>query len=142
MRFGKWSEAAFFAALNVIRDPAPDDADPDLREMLVIAFVSVLCGATGFVDIAEFGREQLRFFNRHLKLKLGVSSRDTFSTTFRMLDPNGSTQLFGQISARIAEALGDTGVIAIDGKALNGAHAKGRTSEYERIVSSWPRASG
>ena len=93
LRFGKWSEAAFFAALNVIRDPAPDDADPDLREMLVIAFVSVLCGATGFVDIAEFGREQLRFFNRHLKLKLGVSSRDTFSTTFRMLDPNGSTEL-------------------------------------------------
>ena len=127
----------FVAALDVIDDPRADNARHDLGELLVIAFVAVLCGATGCVEMAEFGRSQLKFFKRHLKLKHGVPSHDTFSTVFRMLDPKALDAAFGQIAKRIATALGDTGVIAIDGKALKGAHAKGRASECEMMVSAY-----
>jgi predicted transposase YbfD/YdcC len=123
--------------LGEIDDPRADNARHDLMELLVVAFVAVLCGATGCVEMAAFGRSQIKFFRKHLKLKHGVPSHDTFSTVFRMVDPKALDAAFGKISARIAAALGETGVIAIDGKALKGAHAKGRASECEMMVSAY-----
>lgn len=127
----------FIAALGEVDDPRADNARHDLTELLVVAFVAVLCGAAGCVEMAEFGQSQIKFFKKHLKLKHGVPSHDTFSTVFRMLDPRALDAAFGTVSAKIMASLGETGVIAIDGKALRGAHAKGRASGCEMMVSAY-----
>jgi predicted transposase YbfD/YdcC len=123
--------------LGEVDDPRADNARHDLMELLVIAFVAVLCGATGCVEMSQFGRSQIKFFKKHLKLRHGVPSHDTFSTVFRMVDPKALDLAFGKVCARIMSALGEPGVIAIDGKALKGAHAKGRASDCEMMVSAY-----
>ena len=123
--------------LGTVDEPRADNARHSLAELLTIAFVAVLCGATGCVEMAAFGRSQSGFFKRFLKLKHGVPSHDTFSTVFRMLDPRSLDAALGRIMAQIATKLGDTGVIAIDGKVLKGAHDKGKSSEAEMMVSAY-----
>lgn len=125
------------ATLAEVDDPRAGNARHDLTELLIVAFVAVLCGATGCVEMAEFGNAQIDFFRRFLKLKHGVPSHDTFSTVFRMLDAKALDQAFGKIAAAIHARLGEAGVVAIDGKALKGAHDKGRASEAGMMVSAY-----
>ena len=49
----------FLATLAEVDDPRADNARHDLMELLVVAFVAVLCGATGCVEMSEFGRSQI-----------------------------------------------------------------------------------
>ena len=127
----------FLATLAEVDDPRADNARHDLTEILIVAFVAVLCGATGCVEMAEFGNAQLDFFKRFLKLKHGVPSHDTFSTVFRIIDPKSLDAAFGKIAMAITAKLGEVGVIAIDGKVLKGAYDKGKTSEAEMMVSAY-----
>jgi predicted transposase YbfD/YdcC len=127
----------FIAAFERVPDPRAENVRHDLGEMLIIAFVAVLCGAQGCAEMAEFGRAKLKFFKRFLKLKHGVPSHDTFSTVFRMIDPNALDAAFGQISARLVAALSKGGVIAIDGKSLKGAYDKGGKNSPAMMVSAY-----
>ena len=77
----------FLTAFDDIPDPRTDNARHDLGELLVIAFVAVLCGATGCAGMAMFGRAKESLFRDFLKLKHAIPSHDTFSTVFRMIDP-------------------------------------------------------
>ena len=47
----------FIAAFDSVADPRAENVRHDLGEMLMIAFVAVLCGAQGCAGMAEFGRE-------------------------------------------------------------------------------------
>ena len=73
----------FLSAFESVPDPRAENTRHDLVEMLVIALVAVLCGATSCCEMAEFGRTKLRFLKRFLKLKHGIPSHDTFSTVLR-----------------------------------------------------------
>jgi len=46
----------FLSAFDEVPDPRADNARPDLCELLVVAFVAVLCGATSCAEKADFGR--------------------------------------------------------------------------------------
>ncbi len=70
-----------------VPDPRAENARHDLGELLIIAFISVLCAETSGGEIAAFGRAKERFFNCFLKLKHAIPSHDTFSAVFRMIDP-------------------------------------------------------
>jgi predicted transposase YbfD/YdcC len=127
----------FIAAFDSVPDPRAENVRHNLGEMLIIAFVAVLCGAQGCAEMAEFGRAKLKFFKRFLALKHGVPSHDTFSTVFRMIDPKALDAAFGQITARLVAALAKGGVIAIDGKSLKGAYDKGGKSAPKMMVSAY-----
>lgn len=127
----------FIAAFASVPDPRAENVRHDLGELLIIAFVAVLCGAQGCAEMAEFGRVKLRFFRRFLDLKHGIPSHDTFSTVFRMLDPNALDAAFGQLTVRLVAALAKGGVIAIDGKSLKGAYDKGERSSARMMVSAY-----
>lgn len=73
----------FLTAFDDIPDPRADNARHDLGELLVIAFVAVLCGATSCAGMAMFGRAKECLFRDFLKLKHAIPSHDTFSTVFR-----------------------------------------------------------
>ena len=80
----------FIAAFESVPDPRAENTRHDLVELLIIAFIAVLCGARSCSEMAEFGREKIKLLKRFLKLKHGIPSHDTFSTVLRMLDPKGS----------------------------------------------------
>ena len=77
----------FLTAFESVPDPRAENSRHDLIEILLIAFLAVLCGAQHCSEMAAFGRAKLKFLKRFLKLKHGIPSHDTFSTVFRMLDP-------------------------------------------------------
>jgi len=127
----------FLSAFESVPDPRAENTRHDLVEILVIAFVAVLCGATSCCEMAEFGRTKLRFLKRFLKLKHGIPSHDTFSTVLRMIDPKALDAAFGSLTASLLEALADGGVIAIDGKSLKGAYDKGEAYMPRMMVTAY-----
>ena len=127
----------FLAAFQAVPDPRAANVRHNLAELLIIAFLAVLCGATDCVGMEAFGLAKLEFLKRFLKLKSGIPSHDTFSTVLRMIDPRGLDAAFAGLAAKLVAALGCNGVIAIDGKVLKGAYDKGKSSEAEMMVSAY-----
>ncbi|RYH06011.1 ISAs1 family transposase [Tropicimonas sp. IMCC6043] len=127
----------FLTAFDDIPDPRADNARHDLGELLVIAFVAVLCGATSCAGMAMFGRAKECLFRDFLKLKHAIPLHDTFSTVFRMIDPKALDAAFGQVLAEVAALLREGDVIAIDGKALRGARGKGESARTRMMVSAY-----
>ena len=52
----------FLSALKDVPDPRASNARHDLGELLVIAFVSVLCGASSCAEMAAFGKAKEHIF--------------------------------------------------------------------------------
>jgi predicted transposase YbfD/YdcC len=127
----------FIAAFDDIPDPRADNARHDLCELLVVAFVAVLCGATSCAEMATFGRAKEHVFRDFLKLRHAIPSHDTFSSVFRMIDPKALDAAFGRVLAQIASLLGAGDVIAIDGKALRGARDQGQSARTRMMVSAY-----
>jgi predicted transposase YbfD/YdcC len=127
----------FLSAFDDIPDPRAENARHDLGELLVIAFVSVLCGATSCADMAAFGRAKENIFRDFLKLKHAIPSHDTFSVVFRMIDPKALDAAFGRVLADVTALLREGDVVAIDGKALRGARDKGQNARTRMMVSAY-----
>ena len=127
----------FIAAFANVPDPRAENTRHDLVELLIIAFIAVLCGARSCSEMAEFGGEKIKLLKRFLKLKHGIASHDTFSTVLRMLDPKALDAAFGRITAGLVAALAKGGVVAIDGKSLKGAYDKGEKSSPRMMVSAY-----
>jgi predicted transposase YbfD/YdcC len=127
----------FLAAFESVPDPRADNTRHDLVEVLLIAFLAVLCGATSCCEMAQFGRTKIRFLKRFLTLKHGVASHDTFSNVFRVLDPKALDAAFASLTATLMQALAGGGVIAIDGKSLKRAYDKGKAYMPRMMVTAY-----
>jgi len=127
----------FLAAFDDIPDPRAGNARHELDELLVIAFVSVLCGATSCAEMAAFGRAKESVFRDFLTLAHAIPSHDTFSAVFRMIDPKALDAAFGRVLAELAARLGQGDVIAVDGKALRGARDSGESARTRMMVSAY-----
>lgn len=127
----------FLSAFDDVPDPRAKNARHDLGELLVIAFVSVLCGSCSCAEMAAFGRAKESLFRRFLKLKHAIPSHDAFSEVLRMIDPKALDAAFGKVLADIAALLGEGDVIAIDGKALRGARDKGQSAKTRMMVTAY-----
>ena len=66
-------------------------------------------------------RSKEKLLRQFLPLECGIPSHDTFSRVLRALDPQAFEQTFRRFVAAFAKANGIklTGVIAVDGKALD-----------------------
>lgn len=127
----------FLTAFESVPDPRAGNTRHDLAEILIIAFLAVLCGAQHCSEMTAFGRAKSKFLKRFLKLRHGVPSHDTFSTVFRMLDPKALDKAFGTLTSTLVAALAKGGVIAIDGKSLKGAYDKGEAYAPRMMVSAF-----
>ncbi|WP_206078522.1 transposase family protein [Poseidonocella sp. HB161398] len=97
----------FLSAFDDIPDPQADTTRHVLGELLVIASVAVLCGATTCAGMATFGRAKKRLFRGVLNLKHAVPTHDTFPAIFRMLDPRALDAAFGKVLAVVAALMRD-----------------------------------
>ena len=127
----------FLSAFDEVPDPRASNTRHDLGELLVIAFVSVLCGSSSCAEMAAFGRAKESLFRDFLRLKHAIPSHDTFSEVFRMIDPKALDAAFGKVLADVAALLKDGDVIAIDGKALRGARDKTESARTRMMVSAY-----
>jgi hypothetical protein len=69
----------FLAAFESVPDPRAENVRHDLVEVLLIAFVAVLCGAQHCSEMAEFGWAKIGLLKKLLKLKHTIPSHGTFS---------------------------------------------------------------
>ena len=110
-----------------------------LLDIVLIAICAVVCGADGWVEVAEFGETKAGWFGRFLKLPNGIPSHDTFGRVFAALDADEFQRCFLEwVQAVNVMTAGQ--VIAIDGKTLRRSHDKRRGKAALHVVSAWASA--
>jgi predicted transposase YbfD/YdcC len=131
---------SFSACFADVPDPRAENALHDLRELLFMALLATLCGATTCSDMALFARTKAYLLEPILDLKHGFPSHDTFSRVFRMLDPQAFERSFRKFMAAFAKAAGikrPRGVVALDGKALRRGYERGKSHMPPIMVTAW-----
>jgi predicted transposase YbfD/YdcC len=129
--------ATSFATLT---DPRVDRTKEHLLlDIVLIAICAVVCGADGWVEVAEFGETKQEWFSRFLKLPSGIPSHDTFGRVFAALDATEFQRCFLEW-VQAVHVLTAGQVIAIDGKTLRRSHDKHRGKAALHIVSAWASA--
>jgi predicted transposase YbfD/YdcC len=130
----------FSECFEDLPDPRADNALHDLTELLFIALMATLCGATSCVDMALFARMKAYLWQDVLVLKHGFPSHDTFSRIFRMLDPEAFEVAFRRFMKAFAEGARierPHGVVALDGKALRRGYERGKSHMPPVMVTAW-----
>jgi predicted transposase YbfD/YdcC len=130
----------FAECFEELPDPRAGNALHDLRELLFIALLATLCGATSCTDMALFARMKAYLWQDVLELKNGLPSHDTFSRVFRMLDPQAFEASFRRFMKAFAEGANierPRGVIALDGKALRRGYERGKSHMPPVMVTAW-----
>jgi predicted transposase YbfD/YdcC len=125
----------FSSCFGAIEDPRAGNRRHDLLEVLFTALAAVLCGAEDCTEMAAFARSKLEVLRRVIKLEHGAPSHDTFSRVFRLLKPEPFEAAFAKFTAAFGGGL--NGVVAVDGKALRGAYARGRKTCPLHLVNIW-----
>ncbi|MFZ5792329.1 MAG: ISAs1 family transposase [Pseudomonadota bacterium] len=118
----------FLDVFGEVPDPRDFTAQHELPEILFVALAAVLCGATHCTEMALFAKNRLDLLRQFIPLKHGAPSHDTFSRVLAALDPVAFNDAFMRfMTAFGAQARIDLpkGQVAIDGKSLRRAYAKG-----------------
>ena len=80
----KWEVRGLF---DGVRDTRVDGrVKYPIREILLVAFISSLCGYEDFEEMEAFGKIKLRFFRRFYPYKNGICSHDTFKRAISMIN--------------------------------------------------------
>jgi len=130
----------FAECFSDLEDPRAENALHDLTELLFIALMATLCGATSCCDMALFARTKADLLRPILTLKHGLPSHDTFSRVFRMLEPQAferAFRTFMKAFAAGAKIKRPRGVVALDGKALRRGYARGKSHMPPVMVTAW-----
>ena len=110
-----------------------------LIEMIVIAIAAVMCGADGWVAVAQFGRSKETWLREFLALPNGIPSHDTFGRVFSLLQPEAFEDCFRSWVASIREMIPGE-IIAVDGKTLRRSHDRTAGLAALHLVSAWAAA--
>ena len=111
-----------------------------LSDMVVIAILGVLCGADGWVQVAQFGRAKRSWLNTFLDLPHGIPSHDTFGKVFALIRPEAFEECFKAWAAAVSKEI--HGVLAIDGKTLRRSFDTAVGKSALHMVSAWAADNG
>jgi len=110
--------------------------DHPLINIITIALCGVIAGAENWVEIATFGEQKKDWLAKFLNVEKGIPSHDTFGRVFARVNPDQFQQGFLSWVQAVFE-ITDGQVIAIDGKQLRRARAKGHKKSAIQMVSAW-----
>jgi predicted transposase YbfD/YdcC len=122
------AELVFLDVFGEVPDPRDFTAQHGLAELLFVALAAVLCGATHCTEMALFAEARLELLRQFVPLKRGAPSHDTFSRVLGALDPIAFNAAFMRFMAAFGAAARHDlakGQLAVDGKSLRRAYAKG-----------------
>lgn len=100
-----------------IPDPRRHNRIHLLADMITIAIFAVICGADGWVEVAEYGQRKCAWLKTFLKLPGGIPSHDTFGRVFAKLKGEEFERCFMAWMSALVELSGGK-LVAIDGKSL------------------------
>jgi predicted transposase YbfD/YdcC len=106
-----------------------------LIDILIIAICAIICGAEGWGEIEQFGREKREWLETFLELPNGIPSHDTFNRVFARINPEEFERCFFEWVCSITETI--KGVVAIDGKTVRRSHNKRAGKKAIHMVSAW-----
>jgi predicted transposase YbfD/YdcC len=95
-----------------------------LWDIIGLTLCAMISGCDNVAEIYAYGVKKFEFLTTFLDLDNGVPSHDTIGRVFSLLDPQEFGDRFVNWTESLAQAVAGR-VIAIDGKALRRAHAKG-----------------
>ena len=109
-----------------------------LFDVLVIAFLCVLCGGEGWEDMRRFGLAKKEWLTSRLGLSLagGIPSDDTFRRIFTYLDPEAFGRAFRSWVETLKQATQGE-VIALDGKRLRHSFDTACSQPAMHLVRAW-----
>ena len=95
-----------------------------LNELVLGAFIGVLCGAEDWDEIALICEAKMELLRAHLPYANGIASSDTFERAFAVLTSGAFSGCVVDVLRRL---FGTTtpGIVAIDGKTMKGAKQDG-----------------
>lgn len=114
-----------------------------LIEIIVVTICAVICGATDWTHIEEFGKARLDWLRDRLGLELefGIPSHDTFSRVFACLDPDILAKAFFDWIQAVCKSL-DGDIIPIDGKTVRRSFDKGDNKGAIHLVNAFSHKNG
>ena len=92
-----------------------------LDDVLLIATLSVICGADSWTEVELFGCQKQAWLATFLALLQGIPSHDTFGRVFARLNPAQLEVCFTRWVRSLAETLRDQ-VVSVDGKMARRSH--------------------
>jgi predicted transposase YbfD/YdcC len=107
----------------------------ELRSILIISVLGVICGADEFVEIEEFGKSKIDFLSTFLNLKHGIPSHDTFGRVFSIICPDKFRKCFIAWVNDLRTISND--IVNIDGKALRHSFDTATEKSMIYMVSAW-----
>ena len=107
-----------------------------LLDIVLIAVCAAICGADGWVEVAEFGKAKRTWLQTFLELPNGIPSHDTFGRVFIHLDPDEFEAAFVSWMQAVSQYTHGQ-VIAIDGKRLRRSHDRTLGKNAIHMVSAW-----
>jgi predicted transposase YbfD/YdcC len=107
-----------------------------LMDVLFISICAVICGATSFVEMEQFGKAKLEWFRGRLELPNGIPSHDTFRRVFSLIEPEGFLSCFVGWTQAISRALGGD-IIAFDGKCLRRSFDSATGLDAVHVLNAW-----
>lgn len=122
-----------------LEDPRVDRTkDYPLEEILFLVLSAVVSGVNFLTEVEKFGNAKLEWFRTILPYENGIPSHDTIGRVLGMLDPDALETMFASWMASIAGSI--EGVVAVDGKTLRRAIARGEDRAFVHMVSAFASA--
>jgi len=107
-----------------------------LKDILFIAFCTLLSNGEDFEDMVEFGHQRFDWLNEVLDLANGIPSHDTFNRVLQIIDPEQLNICLTQDAAVLIESL-EGKLVSFDGKKMKGVSPKSRGNKGLYILSAW-----
>lgn len=134
------ASTSFLDHFSELPDPRLDRQKyHSLSDILFIAVCAVICGATSFVDMEDFGNAKIDWFRERLDLTNGIPSHDTFGRVFSLIDSEAFRACFIDWTQAISKAVGGD-IIAFDGKTLRRSFDTATGMSAIHVMNAWSNA--
>jgi len=107
-----------------------------LKDILFIAFCTLLSNGEDFEDMVEFGEQRLDWLKEVLELPNGIPSHDTFNRVLQRIDPQQLGVCLSEDGSYLIESIKGK-LVNFDGKKLKGVSPKSRGNQGLYILSAW-----
>ncbi len=125
---------------GTLTDPRTANKLHLLIDIITISICAVICGATAYEHIEEFGKDNFDWLDQFLELPNGIPSHDTLGRVFSMIDPREFQSSFMKWVEDVSQILKNE-IVAIDGKTLRRSHDYPSGKKAIHMINAWATGS-